>query len=415
MKNKWFKTTVVDQAPLQRGFDITQKTATPGNVPVVSSGGISYYTDNPILSGPGVIIGRKGALGTVFYATGDYWPSDTTLWVTDFKDNNPKFVYYFYKTLSSLMLNLDVGSANPTLNRNHLHGREILWTDRQSQDQIAAFLSALDNKIELNRQMNRTLEQMARALFKSWFIDFDPVHAKQRGEQPAGIDAETAALFPDRLVEIDGKEVPERWAYGSVSDIAQQVKNQMNPSDHPDALFAHFSIPAFDASGRPAIERGSEIKSNKFVVPDAAILVSKLNPATPRIWDTDLSDDVEYRVSSTEFIPLVTRSEDLRAFLYLALTSHDFAKALSGQASGTSNSHQRVKPSDILSSPVLLAPPQVIAAFGRLVIPILDHSKRNLRENNQLAGTRDSLLPRLLSGELDVSDWQDSITEVTPA
>jgi len=279
------------------------------------------------------------------------------------------------------------------------------------QHQIAAILSALDDKIELNRQMNRTLEQMARALFKSWFIDFDPVHAKQRGEQPAGMDAETAALFPDRFVEIDGKELPEGWAYGSVSDIAQQVKNQMNPSDHPDALFAHFSIPAFDASGRPAIERGSEIKSNKFVVPDAAILVSKLNPATPRIWDTDLSDDAEYRVSSTEFIPLVTHSGELRAFLYLALTSHDFAKALSGQASGTSNSHQRVKPSDILSAPVLLAPPQVIAAFGRLVIPILDHAKRNLREINQLAGTRDSLLPRLLSGELDVSDWENAVED----
>lgn len=276
MNSKWFKTTISDQAPLQRGFDITQKTANPGDVPVISSGGISYYTDNPILSGPGVVIGRKGTLGTVFYFASNYWPSDTTLWITDFKGNNPKFVYYFYKTLSVMMLNLDVGSANPTLNRNHLHSREILWTDRQSQDRIAEILSSFDEKIELNRQMNRTLEQMARALFKSWFIDFDPVHAKQRGEQPAGMDAETAALFPDRFEEIEGKEVPDGWkvkALDSVADFLNGLALQKYPptgeDDLPIIKIAQLRKGNTEGSGLAGRNVGS-----KYTVQDGDILFS---------------------------------------------------------------------------------------------------------------------------------------------
>ncbi|GAA5503621.1 hypothetical protein Dxin01_03380 [Deinococcus xinjiangensis] len=95
------------------------------------------------------------------------------------------------------------------------------------QHQIAAILTAFDDKIELNRRMNRTLEAMARALFKSWFVDFDPVRAKMRGEQPEGIGAETAALFPDELVEVDGREVPRGWEWVTIGDLARQGKEQL--------------------------------------------------------------------------------------------------------------------------------------------------------------------------------------------
>jgi type I restriction enzyme, S subunit len=108
---------------------------------------------------------------------------------------------------------LNVGAVFDSLNVSDIPKFEIPLPPLQTQRQIADILSAFDDKIELNRQMNRTLEQMARALFKSWFIDFDPVHAKRRGEQPAGMDAGTAALFPDRFEQIDGKEVPEGWTW----------------------------------------------------------------------------------------------------------------------------------------------------------------------------------------------------------
>jgi len=116
---KWLSTTIGDQLTLQRGFDITKKQQNSGSVPVVSSGGIKSFHDVAMAQAPGVVLGRKGSLGTVFLLEQDYWPHDTTLWVKDFKGNDPQFVYYFFKSLK--LAKLDTGAANPALNRNVVH------------------------------------------------------------------------------------------------------------------------------------------------------------------------------------------------------------------------------------------------------------------------------------------------------
>ncbi|MFC6661191.1 restriction endonuclease subunit S [Deinococcus multiflagellatus] len=396
--------TLGDVLTLQRGHDLPSQKRSSGSVPIVSSSGISDYHNSAAASGPGVVTGRYGTIGEVFYIEGDYWPLNTTLYVKDFKGNHPKFVYYLLKTIDFHQFN-DKSSV-PGVNRNHAHQARVSIPHPDTQRQIAAILSAFDDKIELNRQMNRTLEQMARALFKSWFVDFDPVRAKMRGEQPEGMDAETATLFPDEMEEVDGREVPRGWRVGTVGDIAQQTKEQIDPSIQPDARFAHFSIPAFDAENRPTLERGSAIKSNKFLIPEGAVLVSKLNPATPRIWDTDKVADADFKVCSTEFIPLIARQSEFYPLLLTALKDESFSKSLAEQASGTSNSHQRVRPADIITAPMMLPPSDVAVAFGRLTIPILGHMKYNIRESAHLSSIRDTLLPRLLSGEVDVSGWE---------
>ncbi|MCD0155669.1 restriction endonuclease subunit S [Deinococcus sp. 6GRE01] len=416
MNSKWFKTTISDQAPLQRGFDITQKTANPGDVPVISSGGISYYTDNPILSGPGVVIGRKGTLGTVFYVASNYWPSDTTLWITDFKGNNPKFVYYFYKTLSVMMLNLDVGSANPTLNRNHLHSREILWTDRQSQDRIAEILSSFDDKIELNRQMNRTLEQIARALFKSWFIDFDPVHAKQRGEQPAGMDAETAALFPDRFVEIDGKEVPEGWEIaklGKLIDLDKGVSYKgefLSQSGIPMLnLGTFFAKAGFKPSG---IKYYTGDYKNKHTVEAGDIIIA----------NTDLTQRREI-IGSPAIVPKGIGSGDIifthhtfamrnrglagQQFIYHIMQTEDYRERVIGHAHGTTV--LAVKKDSLLDLEIILPSGEIVDRFCIQASALYNCAEQNGIEIAHLTQVRDSLLPRLLSGELDVSDWENAV------
>ena len=320
--------------------------------------------------------------------------------------------FFKYQCLSDEFQMLLSGRASGTtvtgIRQSELRKVPVKLPPLPVQRQIAAILSAFDDKIELNRRMNRTLEQMARALFKSWFVDFDPVRAKMRGEAPEGMDAETAALFPDELVEIDGRDVPRGWRVGRIGDIAFQGKEQMNPNAFPDALFAHFSIPAFDSGQSPTLEPGSNIKSNKFIVPDGAILVSKLNPATPRIWNVDKPEGADFNVCSTEFIPLVPENSEVAALLYAALTGDAFRYTLADQASGTSNSHQRVKPADIINAPLILPDEEVLATFGSLSIPILEHMKYNIRESTQLAAIRDALLPRLLAGEIDVSEWEET-------
>jgi type I restriction enzyme S subunit len=166
----WRTATLFDLVALQRGFDITKAQQRPGQVPVVSSSGVSSYHDEAKAPGPGVVIGRKGTLGTVFFLGEPFWPHDTTLWVTDFKGNDPKFAFYFLKTMG--LQQFDVGAANPTLNRNHIHGLPIRIPPVSVQHRIAGVLSAYDDLIENNTRRIKILEEMARSLYREWFVEF---------------------------------------------------------------------------------------------------------------------------------------------------------------------------------------------------------------------------------------------------
>lgn len=160
----WSVLKVGDVVTLQRGFDITRKEQKAGKFPVVSSSGILSYHDTAMVKGPGVIIGRKGSLGTVFYVEDDYWPHDTTLWVKDFHGNDPKFIYYFLKSLN--FKQFDVGSSNPTLNRNHVHTIQTGLPELSEQREIAKILTACDTKNFLLEQETSLLEELFRALLE---------------------------------------------------------------------------------------------------------------------------------------------------------------------------------------------------------------------------------------------------------
>jgi type I restriction enzyme S subunit len=142
----WVETTIGDQLTLQRGFDITKRHQNEGDVPVVSSGGIKSYHDKAMAGAPGVVIGRKGTLGKVFYIEKDYWPHDTTLWVKDFKGNEPRFVYYLFAVLD--VKKFDSGTANPALNRNQVHPLPVTWPPVAHQKKIIAKLDSLHQQTQ---------------------------------------------------------------------------------------------------------------------------------------------------------------------------------------------------------------------------------------------------------------------------
>ncbi len=156
----WVETTVGEQLTLQRGFDITKKQQEPGNVPVVSSGGIKSYHSTAKVNGPGVVIGRKGTLGKAFYLEDDYWPHDTTLWVKDFKGNLPKLIYYFFRGLE--VSSLDSGAANPALNRNIVHPIKTAWPSPLVQHDLVKILESLDTETQrLEALYQRKLDALA--------------------------------------------------------------------------------------------------------------------------------------------------------------------------------------------------------------------------------------------------------------
>lgn len=371
---EWPPTTIGAQATLQRGFDVTRAEQRAGTIPVISSGGISSFHDTAAVRGPGVVLGRKGVVGSVYFVAADYWPHDTTLWVKDFHGNEPRFVYYFFRSLAPRLASLDVGSANPTLNRNHVHPIGVSWPPLSEQRAISSILGALDDKIELNRRMNETLEGLARALFDYAFGDGDT-------------DA-------------------------TLGDLATIERQGLDPQDHLDEWFDHYSLPAFDEGARPAQERGHQIKSNKFVLAPGCVLLSKLNPSIPRVWLPRVSS-LRRSIASTEFVVLRPSKSSSVEHLNCLLRTEALREHLIGRASGTSNSHQRVKPDDLLATPVHRPTPDRLARFTGLARPLFERVAASLAEVSTLAETRDTLLPKLLSGELRVRDAERTAKAAT--
>ncbi|MEI6206229.1 MAG: restriction endonuclease subunit S [Desulfuromonadales bacterium] len=167
----WKRTIVGDQIALQRGFDITKNAQIEGDVPVVSSGGIKSFHDKAMAQAPGVVIGRKGTLGKVFYLETDFWPHDTTLWIKDFKGNNPRFVYYFFIGLD--VKHLDSGTANPALNRNLVHPIEVNWPPVSKQGAIVETLDALSGETQrlesIYQQKLAALDALKKSLLDKAF------------------------------------------------------------------------------------------------------------------------------------------------------------------------------------------------------------------------------------------------------
>jgi type I restriction enzyme S subunit len=170
MSEAWAEHELGDVLTFQRGFDITKKQQEPGSYPVISSSGPMSSHGEYKVKGPGVVIGRKGTLGTVFYSEHHFWPHDTTLWVNNFHGNDERFAYYFLKTLH--LEQYDCGASNPTINRNHIHKLRVRIPSISTQRVIATILTAYDDLIENNTQRIKILEQMAQMLYHEWFVHF---------------------------------------------------------------------------------------------------------------------------------------------------------------------------------------------------------------------------------------------------
>jgi type I restriction enzyme S subunit len=294
------------------------------------------------------------------------------------------------------------GHGTGRLNSDELKALDVVLPPEGEQRTIAHILGTLDDKIELNRRMSETLEAMARALFKSWFVDFDPVRAKAEARDP-GLPKPLADLFPARLVDSEVGEIPEGWDVGTFGDVVELLRDQENPLDSPDASFRHFSIPAFDEGQWPKEELGETIKSLKSRVMPGVVLLSKLNPEIERVWLVDVQAN-DRAVCSTEFLVLRPRPPAGRAIAYCLARSPLFRQELEGLATGTSKSHQRAQAASILALSAVRPSTRSVQAFERQAGPLLARALEGLRESRTIAALRDSLLPKLISGELRVED-----------
>ncbi|MEF2694092.1 MAG: restriction endonuclease subunit S [Blautia wexlerae] len=164
----WEQRKVVEVAPLQRGFDLPSASMKPGKYPVVMSNGIGGYHFEYKVKGPGVVTGRSGTIGKLHYIEDDYWPHNTTLWVTDFKGNNQKFIYYLYQGLG--LNRFGTGSGVPTLNRNDIHDVIVSVPPKNEQEKISSYLTTLDHLITLHQQKCEELKKIKKFMLQKMFV-----------------------------------------------------------------------------------------------------------------------------------------------------------------------------------------------------------------------------------------------------
>lgn len=396
MGPEWINTTIGDQVTLQRGIDITKAEQSVGDVPVVSSGGIASYHNTSAASGPGVILGRKGVVGSVYFVASDYWPHDTTLWVRDFHGNHPRFVYYFFRWMAPTIAAMDVGSANPTLNRNHVHPIEIRWpASPAEQGAIASVLGALDDKIELNRRMNETLEAIARAIFKSWFVDFDPIPAKSEGRD-AGPPTHLAAMSPGTLMVTEAGEIPTGWELRPLDKVANFLNGlpmQKFPPGSGSSLPV-IKIAQLRMNSTEGADRASADIPSDYLVVDGDVLFSWSGSLECKIWAGGQGALNQHLFKVTTEYP--------KWFVYFWIHEHlsQFREIAAGKATTMGHIQRR----HLSESMVVIPPPHVLEHAESILAPIMRRATDALVENRGLAELRDTLLPKLISGEIRVGD-----------
>jgi len=204
--------------------------------------------------------------------------------------------------------------------------------------------------------------------------------------------------------------VPRGWRSQKLKDILIIMKKSINPSQFPDKIFNYFSIPAFDEGKFPKSEEGSLIKSNKFLVTPDSILISKLNPEIPRIWLPHIDEKIP-AICSTEFLVCIPRLKGTREFIYSLFNSVTFYDNFKNLVTGTSKSHQRVKSEYLLELKCILPPLELMVIYSILICRLQSKIILNQLESRTLAQIRDTLLPKLMSGEIDVSQINTAIQE----
>jgi len=387
----------------------------PGPYPYYGASGIVDYVDSYIFDGEYLLLAEDGEnlrsrnSPIAFMATGKFWVNNHAHVLLGNDSSNTRFLCYALQVAD--VASYLSGSTRPKLTQGDMKRIPISCPPVDEQQAIAHILGTLDDKIELNRRMNETLEAMAQAIFKSWFVDFLPVRAKAAGEQPPGLAPNIAGLFPNEFEESQLGEIPKGWNVSGLRTVATLKKKTVKPIQAPTRLWEHYSIPAFDAGQVPVTEAGETIKSTKYHVPSNSVLASKLNPRFPRVWLPDVQDE-SAAICSTEFMPFVPLRDTWRPFLYELLKSDSVQARIQERVTGSTGSRQRVKPQDVAEMPVAIPHPELIGAFSRTAEPLHDKALNSIRESRTLAELRDTLLPKLISGELRVPDAERLMEEI---
>jgi len=306
-----------------------------------------------------------------------------------------EYLYYFLSQDSffDFMVQTSKGTKMPRGDKNAIANYEVSFPKNiVYQRKVASIGRTIDEKIKLNKKTIANLEELSQTLFKRWFVDFEFPDENGNPYKTSG----------GKFINSEVGQIPIGWEIRELNDLVKNKKDTFNPKSFSENQVVHFSLPAYDNGEIPILENVTDIKSNKWYIDDNCVLFSKMNPRTMRVWLTDVSSDF-LNVCSTEFVVLKSDSKKQNAFIYNICKSSNFADYLQSNATGSTNSRQRIRPGVALEYKLAISDATMIH-LGGLLEPYIDKISILRREIVSLIDLRDTLLPKLMSGEIELPD-----------
>ena len=384
-----------------------------GDIPVYGGNGILGFSGDSNYQDETIVIGRVGAYcGATYFEDKPIWVSDNALSAKAKPGYLPKYVYYVLKHKN--LNQFAQGSSHPLLTQSLLNKIQADITDNiNHQKNIVDVLASLEKKIELNQRMNETLEGMARAIFKSWFVDFDPVRAKAEGREPEGMDSATAALFPS-IFNDDG--LPEGWKIGKVGDVAKAKGGYAFKSkDFTYAGNPVIKIKNITNDGKVVIEGSQCIdddiaaKADKFKLGDGDLVMAMTGATVGKSGLIVTTDSIPYLNQRVAKFESSKFGNKIAWLLFCLFKQEDIFSVLVGAAQGSAQPN--ISSSGIESINMVIASDKVISAYCETVDHLFKLWIHNEKQNQTLAALRDTLLPRLISGDLRLDTTTEELRE----
>ncbi len=397
----WRPSTWGEEISLEYGKSLRDYDKVSGKFRVFGSNGPIGWTEQPLTSGPGVILGRKGAYRGIEFSPDPFFVIDTAYYVVPKTELDMRWLYYAIKYHK--LGEIDDGSPIPSTTRAAVYVRALDVPPLPQQKAIASVLGALDDKIELNRRMNATLEAMARALFQSWFVDFDPVRAKLDCRKPVGLDSATAAFFPDSFQDSAVGHIPKGWAVEPVGDVVDCVGGGTPSTAEPKYWeggthhwttpkdFSSLQAPVLLETGRKLTEAGIAKISSGLLSAGTLLLSSRAPVGYLAI--------AAMPVAINQGFIAMKCNERASNFFMLNWCQANMAE-IEQRATGTT--FAEISKQNFRPIRVVLPPNEVMAVFTAKVAPLYEQITANLRQSRTLGTLRDSLLPKLISGDIAI-------------
>lgn len=405
MGSEWTQTDLGDVLSFSNGQSSPDRTS-GGLNPVFGSNGLIGFSDQTNAGSSTIIIGRVGSYcGSLQFSKDPCWVTDNAIRATAKGDNAPRFLFYLLERIN--LHQWRGGSGQPLLNQRTLNAISTKVPDPEEQHTIADILGTLDDKIELNRQMNRTLETMARAIFKAWFVDFEPVKAKAAGAKSfRGMPQSVFDQLPDRFTDTELGPIPEGWEVGELGQVMEHPRRTKRPAELHEAT-PYIGLEHMPQKSIALSEWGQvgSVSSNKHQFHRGELLFGKLRPYFHKVGIAPVDG-----VCSTDVVVIRPKRDGWFGYVLGHISSGNFVSYTTAASTGTKM--PRTNWNDMRRYKVVLPNSGIAFSYSEFISPLMGSVAAGIHESRTLASLRDTLLPKLISGELRVRSSELPAAEV---